>query len=207
VWGLFGIIIHMDEKAKQHLSRDPIMKSLLDRCDIKEYWGQQNNPFLDLIEIIIGQQLSVKAAKSIYTRFLSLFPNSPTPEEITSLSLETLRSIGLSGSKSLYVKNIAQAIINREIISDSFNSLTDEEISNQLLKIKGIGPWTVEMFLIFTLRRPDIFSVGDLGLRTAIEKQYGLDRSNKKAIIKLADTWRPFRTHACRLLWMSLEKV
>ena len=197
----------MDEKAKQHLSLDPVMKNLLDKFETKEYWGQQRSHFLDLIEIVTGQQLSMKAAKSIFNRLLSLYPNTPTPKQIINTPEETLRSVGLSNSKALYVKNIAQAIEDNKITLESFEALSDEEIASQLLEIKGVGPWTVEMFLIFTLHRQDIFSIGDLGLRTAIEKLYGINRNDKNAILKQSETWRPHRTHACRLLWMSLEKI
>jgi len=201
----FVIINYMDEAAKAHLSLDPVMKNLLDNFTIKEYWGQQQNYFLDLIEIVTGQQLSMKAAKSIFDRFLSLYPQTPTPKVLVTTSNETLRSVGFSKAKALYVKNIAQAILDRQIDPDSFDRMSDEDITKNLIKIKGIGPWSVEMFLIFTLHRPDIFSVGDLGIRSAIEKLYGLDRNDKKGIVKLSQNWSPFRTHACRLLWMSLE--
>jgi len=197
----------MDENVKQHLSLDPVMKNLLDQFEIKEYWGQQRSHFLDLIEIITGQQLSMKAAKSIFNRLISLYPSIPTPEQIINTPEDMLRSAGLSRSKALYIKNIAQAMTDRKIDTDSFESMSDNEISCQLLKVKGVGPWTVEMFLIFTLHRPDIFSIGDLGIRSAIEKLYGINRNDKNAILKQSEAWRPYRTHACRLLWMSLENI
>jgi len=197
----------MDEKAKEHLSRDPIMKKLLDKFQTKQYWGQQPNYFLDLIEIITGQQLSVKAAKSIFNRFLSLYSKTPTPEEVINTPPESLRSVGFSNSKVLYVKNIAQAVIDKKINPDSFDQISDEEVVDALLKIKGVGPWTVEMFLMFTLHRPDIFSLGDLGIRTAVSNLYGIDRNDKNSILKQSEIWRPYRTHACRLLWMSLENI
>ena len=197
----------MDEEIKLHLSRDPVMKKLLDKFSIKEYWGQQSNYFLDLLEIVTGQQLSIKAAKSIFNRLLSLYQNTPTPKEIIDTPAETLRSVGLSNSKVLYVKNIAQAIEDNKINPDSFEALSDEEIASQLLEIKGVGPWTVEMFLIFTLHRPDIFSIGDLGIRSAIEKLYGISRNDRDAILRQSEDWRPYRTHACRLLWMSLDNA
>jgi len=197
----------MDDNAKSHLSRDPVMKNLIESFCIKEYWGQQPNYFLNLIEIITGQQLSTKAAKIIFARFLALYPNAPTPEDILDTSSDILRSIGFSGSKVSYVKNIAQAIIDDNIKLSDFDNLPDEEITSQLLQVKGIGPWSTEMFLIFTLHRPDVFSLGDLGLRTAIKNLYHISRDDKKAIAALSENWRPYRSHACRLLWMSLEQI
>jgi len=197
----------MDEEIIKHLSCDPVMKSLLDKFTIKEYWGQQQNPLLDLIEIIVGQQLSIKAAKSIYNRFLAQYTDTPSPEDIVTTPDTKFRQIGFSTAKTRYVKNTAQAVIDQVVSPELFPSMSDAQITEQLIKVKGIGPWSAEMFLIFSLHRPDIFSVGDLGLRTAIEKLYDIDRNDKEAILNLAATWKPFRTHACRLLWMSLEKI
>lgn len=182
------------------------MRKLISRHKIKEYWGGSGDYFLDLVEIITGQQLSMTAAKSIFNRFLSLYPQSATPESVLATLDEKLRSIGFSTSKVGYVKNIATAV-SSGLDLKNFDNLSDEEIIKELTKIKGIGPWSVEMFLIFSLKRPDVFSIGDLGLRTAIEKLYGLEREDKKAIMILAETWRPHRTLACRLLWASLEKI
>ena len=181
------------------------MRKLIAKHQIKEYYGGQNNRFLDLIEIVIGQQLSMKAADSILKRFLALFPAKPKPDDVQKVSVEKLRSVGLSNSKANYVKNIAQAISSGAIILDQLEKLTDDGIKKELIKIKGIGPWSAEMFLIFSLKRPDVFSVGDLGLRSAIEKLYGIKRDNLKEIEKLADSWRPHRSLASRLLWASLE--
>ena len=189
------------------LQRDPVIKGLIAKHQIKEYWGGQHDLFLDLIEIITGQQLSMKAAKSIFDRFLALYPKTPVPGDILATSDEKLRGIGLSGSKVKYVKNIAAAISSDTLPLNQLEKQTDEEVKNELLKIKGIGPWSAEMFLIFSLKRPDVFSVGDIGLRTAIERLYGIKRDNLKAIEKLAESWRPHRTLACRLLWSSLEKI
>ncbi|MFZ2201812.1 MAG: DNA-3-methyladenine glycosylase 2 family protein, partial [Microgenomates group bacterium] len=120
---------------------------------------------------------------------------------------EQLRAVGLSRSKALYVANIAAEFSSDDLALDNFEKLSDDDVKKELIKIKGIGPWSAEMFLIFSLKRPDVFSVGDLGLRTAIEKLYGISRDDKKEILALAETWRPHRTLASRLLWASLEKV
>lgn len=186
---------------------DPILKSLLSKHPLKEYYGGDGNYFLDLIEIVTGQQLSMKAADTILARFLALFPAKPKPDEVLAVTIETLRSVGLSNSKANYVRNIAQAVSSGSLPLNQFEKLTDEKIKHELIKIKGIGPWSAEMFLIFSLKRPDVFSVGDLGLRTAIERLYGIKRDNLKQIEKLAESWHPHRSLACRLLWSSLDKI
>ena len=183
------------------------MRKLIAKHQIKEYYGGQNNHFLDLIEIVIGQQLSMKAADSILKRFLTLFPAKPKPDDVLKVSVEKLSAVGLSNSKANYVKNIAFAISSGALILDQLEKQTDDEIKKELIKIKGIGPWSAEMFLIFSLKRPDVFSVGDLGLRSAIEKLYGIKRDNLKEIEKLADSWRPHRSLASRLLWASLDNI
>jgi DNA-3-methyladenine glycosylase II len=197
----------MSPLGQIYLKKDPVMRKLIVKHQIKEYYGGQNNYFLDLIEIVIGQQLSMKAADSILKRFLTLFPAKPKPDDVLKVSVEKLRAVGLSNSKANYVKNIAFAISSGALILDQLEKLADEEIKKELIKIKGIGPWSSEMFLIFSLKRPDVFSVGDLGLRSAIEKLYGIKRDDLKEIEKLADSWRPHRSLASRLLWASLDNV
>ncbi len=194
-------------EAKKFLSKDPILKGLFEKHQIKEYWGGQNSLFLDLVEVVTGQQLSIKAADTIFKRLLALFPKKPKPNDILTVTVEKLRSVGLSNSKASCVHNIARAVSSGSLLLDQFEKLADEEIKKELIKIKGIGPWSAEMFLMFSLKRPDVFSVGDLGLRSAIEKLYGIKRDDLKKIEKLAESWRPHRTLACRLLWTSLEKV
>ncbi len=195
----------MNTHIPANLLKDPIMKKLLAQYQIKAYWGGQSNHFLDLVEIITGQQLSMKAADTIFKRFISIFDTkTPQPEQVLKVSTEKLRSVGLSNSKAQYVHNIALAIVSKSLPIDKFNQLPDEVVQKELIKIKGLGPWSVDMFLIFSLKRPDVFSVGDLGLRTAIEHLYGINRDDKKAILALAETWRPHRTLASRLLWSSL---
>lgn len=192
---------------KTHLSRDPIMKTLVDKHQIKEYWGGQSDYFLDLTEIVTGQQLSMKAADAIFKRLLGLFPDKPTPKQILTLSADQLRAIGYSRPKASYLHNIALAVEKGSLPIDQLDTLTDDKISTAVTAIKGLGPWSAEMFLMFSLKRPDIFSVGDLGIRTAISRLYHLDREDKPAIIKLSENWRPFRTYACRYLWASLDSV
>ncbi len=181
------------------------MIKLITKHRIKEYYGGQSDHFLDLVEIVTSQQLSTKVANVIFKRFMGLFPDRPNPKQVLNINLEKLRLVGLSNSKAHYVQNIAHAISSGNLPLDQLEKLSDDEIKKELIKIKGIGPWSAEMFLIFSLKRPDVFSLGDLGLRTAIEKLYGIKRDNLKDIEKLADSWRPHRSLASRLLWVSLE--
>ncbi len=202
-------------KAKIHLSNDPILKPLTQKYDLKEYWGGQQNHFLDLIDIVTGQQLSLKAAATIYKRFLELFETStspkgdrgPTTKQILEISHEKLRGVGLSNSKANYVKNIVSAVEEGTLDLDNLSQLSDEEITKSLTSIKGLGPWSAEMFLMFSLKRPDIFSIGDLGVRTAISRLYGVDREDKTKMIEISRDWKPYRTYACRFLWASLENA
>lgn len=204
VKGLFWYHDPMSESTP--FSNDPTLSSLFSKHQLKEYYGGSGDHFLDLIEVITGQQLSMTVADKIFSRFLSLFDSkSPSPEQVIEISTEKLRSVGLSNSKALYVLNIANAVSSKTLALDQLENLSDDEIKEELIKIKGIGPWSAEMFLIFSMKRPDVFSVGDLGLRIAIEKLYGIKRDDLKKIEKLAENWRPHRTLASRLLWSSLE--
>ncbi len=189
------------------LHDDSVMNDLLVKHQLKEYYGGEGNYFLDLIEIVTGQQLSMKAADTIFARFLAIFSTKPKPEEVLAVSLDILRSVGLSNSKAHYVYNLAHAVSSGNLPLDQLEKLSDDEIKKELIKIKGIGPWSAEMFLIFSMKRPDVFSVGDLGLRSAIEKLYGINRNDQKAILALSQTWSPHRSLASRLLWASLDNI
>ena len=158
----------------------------------------------DLVEAIISQQLSVKAADTIYSRFLKLFKNKfPTPEQILKIDTEKLRAAGMSYSKAAYVKNIAQAFKNKQIEIEKIKQMSDEEVIVELTKIKGVGKWTAEMILIFTLSREDVFSLGDAGLKRAIKNLYGI--TDEARILELSETWKPKRSFACWYLWRSLN--
>lgn len=199
----------MDEiqKALTHLKKDPIMKKLIEKHPIPE-WSSDTNIFLHLVDSIISQQLSVKAGNTIYGRFKDLFPdNIPTPENILQLSDDQIRACGISYPKIKYLKGLAQAIQDGLLHVDDLIALDDEKVIEELIKIKGIGKWTAEMTLIFSLKRPDIFSVGDLGLCNAVAKLYNVDRNDKKKIEKISQKWKPHRSLACRYLWMSLDNV
>ena len=191
-------------EALTHLSKDPVLRKL-----IKKYppfdWPKTGDIFTDLVESVINQQLSLASAASIYARFKKLFKNSITPKNTLKLSLDQLKGVGLSGQKSTYIQNVATAIISKDLDVNKLNIATDQEVIDQLTSIKGIGPWSAHMILMFTLNRPNVFPVGDLGIRTAISRLYKLDRENQKAMIIIAEKWSPYRTLASRYLWQSLD--
>lgn len=166
-----------------------------------------SNLFLDLVETIIGQQLSVKAARTIINRFFELFGDKTeiTPEKMLKTDKELLRSKGISYQKISYIQSLATHILEGKLKLDILDQLPDDVVKRELVQVKGIGEWTAEMFLIFSLARPDVFSVGDLGLRTAIGKLYGIDREDKDEILKISQKWSPYRSTASLYLWSSLD--
>lgn len=195
------------KKALRHLSKnDKVMAKIISRVKLKPLSPSKNH-FQTLVVSIINQQLSGKAADTITKRFIALFGKSfPMPEKILKIPDARLRAVGLSFSKIFYIKNISRALINRQIDFKRLNKTTDDEIINSLIKIKGIGRWTAEMFLIFSLARPDVFSKGDLGLRNAVKKLYKIDVLNDyKKMERLLSLWKPHRTTASRHLWASLD--
>jgi DNA-3-methyladenine glycosylase II len=160
----------------------------------------------------MSQQLSTKVAKVIYHRFLDLYDGEePTPEQIISTPFDKLRGVGLSNSKTQYVLNVAQFAIDHKLTDTKLKKMSDEEIIELLTQIKGVGRWTVEMLLMFTLGREDIFSADDYGIQVAMKKLYKLDDSNKKAfkekMYKLSKKWAPYRTYACLHLWDWKDNV
>ena len=163
--------------------------------------------FIDLVDSIISQQLSGKAAATIFGRFKKLFRNELiAPQQLLSLSDDTIRAAGISYSKIKYIKGIAEKVVKKELDLKKLEKLNDEEVIEELIKIKGIGRWTAEMFLMFTLLREDVFSAGDLGLKNAIVKHYKLKKITNKKLLKISKKWSPHRTIASRILWKSLEK-
>lgn len=154
----------------------------------------------------MSQQLSTKVAKVIYRRFLTLYKGKePTPQQVLNTPFDLLRSIGLSNAKVSYVKNVAEFCIENKISDKKLLSMSNQEIIEKLVAIKGVGQWTVEMLLMFTLGREDVFAVDDLGIQQAMVKLYNLDTSNKKQLKekmqKIAFKWSPYRTYACMHLW------
>ena len=188
-----------------HLSRDTKLRKVLASQDAIEITSRKNIP-LRLCASIMSQQLSTKVAKVIFHRFLDLYGGKePKPAQIVATSFDTLRAIGLSNAKAQYVLNVAQFAIDHKLDDKVIRKMGNEEIISLLTQIKGVGQWTVEMLLMFTLGREDIFAVDDYGIQSAMKKLYKLDDTNKKEfkekMQKIAAKWSPYRTYACLHLW------
>ncbi|RJR29098.1 DNA-3-methyladenine glycosylase 2 family protein [Candidatus Microgenomates bacterium] len=196
----------MNQNVLKHLSKDPMMKKLIARYGELE-WGNPVGLHQSLLETIVSQQLSVKAADTIFARISGLLGNPVDPRKLAKVHENNLRDAGASFSKIKYMKGIAEAKLKGELEDKIFAKLSDEEVAARLIKLKGIGPWTIEMVLIFTLRRPDTFSIGDLGLRSAVAKLYNVDRDDREKIIEISEKWKPYRSYAARYLWKSLDNT
>lgn len=170
------------------------------RPDHDEHYGT-------LVRSIVNQQLSVAAARTIYGRILDRFGGRPpTPEQILADDPEDLRSVGLSRPKIGYLRSLAEHVLSGELELRRLDELPDERVIEELVAVKGLGEWTAHMFLMFHLERPDVLAVGDLGVRRAVERAYGLDSlPGRETMERLGERWRPHRTLACRYLWRSLE--
>jgi len=198
----------MDKKILLHFqSVDPILASLIEKVGPLTI-SKSTDYFFHLCREIIGQQLSGKVADVIFARFEKLFSHKKiTPQTVLKYSEETLRSTGMSWSKTRFIRDLAQTVVNKDINLEQLAQRNNEEVIKELTKVKGIGPWTAEMFLMFTLGREDIFSHGDLGLRRAIQKLYHFKKEpTRKQIEKISRKWSPYRTYACRILWNSLDQ-
>jgi DNA-3-methyladenine glycosylase II len=167
------------------------------------------NAFQSLVELIIYQQLTGSAANVIYGRFIKYYNNvMPTPREIISTSdIELKSKVGLSSKKVQYLKDLSARVVEQKLDLDLLSTMSDEEVINQLIQVKGIGRWTAETFLIFCLGRPDVLPVTDLGIRKAMQKVYSIPELPKPAeMLAIAQPWRPHRTVATWYLWKSLSK-
>lgn len=197
----------MNKKIISHFkTNDPILYDVIIKSSFNRILIPNTNHFLSLVEDIIGQQLSGKAANTIFGRFEQLFPKKEiTTERILNLSDEEIRATGISYAKVSYIKNLAEKVVKKELVFDNFSNLKDEEVIAELIKVKGVGPWTAEMFLMFTLGREDVFSHGDLGLKNAIKRLYRLENPTRDEIEVISSKWSPYKTYACLILWRSLE--
>ncbi|HZQ29778.1 MAG TPA: DNA-3-methyladenine glycosylase [Patescibacteria group bacterium] len=194
------------QNAIKFLRKDPILKKIIDADSFPIFEDRSNDLFASLIRSIANQQLSGKAADTILGRFLNLFGNKfPKPEEILKKTDDEIRAVGFSYPKVRYIKGLASMVVKKEIDLKKLPKLKDEEVIAELIKIKGVGKWTAEMILIFSLGRPDIFSLGDLGLVTAVSRLYKIDRKNLKKIEKISIGWSPYRSVASWYLWKSLD--
>ncbi|MEO8771506.1 MAG: DNA-3-methyladenine glycosylase 2 family protein [Ferruginibacter sp.] len=194
-----------------HLIKDKKLQKII--ALQKPYQLQQrNHVYLHLCYSIMSQQLSTKVADVFHRRFLDLYKGKePTAKQIAVTPFETLRSIGLSNAKANYVLNVSRFFIEEKITDAKLHKMSNEELIKYLSKIKGVGQWTVEMILMFTLGREDIFAVDDLGIQQAICKLYKVDSTDKKAMkermLKISAKWSPYRTYACRYLWGWKDNV
>jgi DNA-3-methyladenine glycosylase II len=196
--------------ALKHLStHDALLASLIEKYPAPTL-TPHGNYYQELVESIISQQLSVKAAATITARFIESFGHFPAPEEIVNREIDQLRSCGLSTQKANYIRDLAMKVIDGSVQFDHMGGLSNQEIISELTAVKGIGEWTVHMFLIFCMGRLDVLAYGDLGVRTAIMRTYGLTQlPSPQDITQLAEKnhWHPYESVACWYLWRSLENM
>jgi DNA-3-methyladenine glycosylase II len=193
----------------QVFEKDRVMLDLFHRFGIPQS-GIQADIFNALIRSIVGQQLSVKAAQTIYSRFRKLIEGEPDPEKLINTPVESLRSVGLSAQKSNYVHQVARFFLENDLIKTRWDQLSDDEIIQLLTQIKGVGIWTVQMLLIFPMDRPDVFPADDLGIQNGIKKMYQLQSEGKmlrQEIVEISQKWRPYRSIASKLIWMGRDTI
>ena len=171
--------------------------------------GSRPDPFEAVARAIVGQQLSTKAARSIWEKLLAQFDGeTPAPEALLRKRRQTLRKAGLSNMKVEFLRDLAQRVKDGRLDFGRIKNLPDEDVTAALIEVKGIGRWTAEMFLMFHLAREDVVSVGDLGIRRAVQIAYGMDDlPGPEELERIADEWRPRRTLACLYLWRSLDNT
>jgi DNA-3-methyladenine glycosylase II len=206
-------LITASPKAIRTLRSDPVMERLIEehgavvRRDLKR--ERPHDAYGALLRSIVGQQLSTKAARTIYGRMIELFDgHAPTPRQLLAVEPERIRAAGLSGPKISYLRDLAEHVEKGDLELDRLDDLPDDEVIEQLTAVKGIGEWSAHMFLMFHLGRPDILPVGDQGIRNAIKAQYRLRKlPDAKRMEKIAKPWRPYRTLACLYLWSSLDNA
>jgi len=186
-------------------TNDSVMASLIK--ELPKFSPKESPaPFYDLIRSIISQQLSVKAAKTIYDRYLDLMGHPYHADHLDRMDIEKLRAVGLSYRKSSYIKNVAAKVIEKEDYFLLLERSSDEEILKELTSIKGVGVWTAQMFLMFTLGRLDVLPLGDVGIQNAVQKFYQLQaKPSPEQLQKIAANWTPYRTIGCWYLWQALD--
>jgi DNA-3-methyladenine glycosylase II len=204
--------------ARRALAKgDPTMAGLIERIgriDVEERLRRRNeerpeDAYGALLRAIVGQQLSTKAARSIYNRILALFGGkTPSPRRLLKASEEDLRAAGLSGRKVEYVRDLAKHLLDGELELDRLDQLDDEQVIEEIVAVRGLGRWTAEMFLLFHLERPDVLSGGDLGIRKAIQVEYGMEKMpTPQETVAFGERWSPHRSLASIYLWESLAAV
>lgn len=207
----------MNAAARALAASDPTMAALIERVgeiDLPTRLRRRKeerpaDPYGALLRAIVGQQLSTKAARTIYLRVLDLFDGvAPSPEQLLEASEADLRGAGLSGRKVEYVRDLASHVLSGELELDRLGELSDEEAIEEIVAVRGLGQWTAEMFLIFHLERPDVLSGGDLGIRKAVRIEYGLEEMpTPQRVLEIGEPWKPRRSLASLYLWESLAAV
>ena len=189
------------------LRRDPVLAAVIKKhgaCGLAS--AQRTDHFSALVRAITGQQLSTKAASTIYARLAALMPGGVTPAALSALTVEQMRAVGMSRQKIAYFRDLCDKALSGVVALDSLESMTDDEVIAALTQVKGIGRWSAEMFLMFRLHRPDVLPVDDLGIVNAVKNVYGLrKRPTADRIRKIGDAWRPYRSVASWYLWRTLD--
>ncbi len=187
------------------LEKDPIAKIIIEQTQIDSLAIGNNDLYISMTEAILSQQLSVKAADTIIKRYFNLFQDSvPSAEKVLQLEDDLIRSVGVSYQKINYLKSLSAFHLENGIDREKLDQMSDHEIIDYLLPIKGVGKWTVEMMLIFTLQRPDVFPVDDLAIGQKMVQLYGLKETGKelkKKLISIAENWSPYRSIVTRAIW------
>lgn len=191
------------------MRRDPILAPVIRRHRTRSPLDAPTlDPFPALVRTITAQQISTKAAATIHGRLVASMPRGVTPDALLALTDAQMREAGLSRQKMSYLRDLAAKVRSGELPVHSLHELDDEAVIEAIVKVKGLGRWSAEMFLMFRLRRPDVLPVDDLGIVNAIQRLYGLRKKPKPdRIRKIAEAWRPYRTIACWYLWRSLENT
>ena len=189
------LVLNKDKKLKKIISS-------VGECKIRTI----SNPFEALVEAIITQQISDSAGKSISLKFKNLFGKKyPTPSDVAKLTIEQIKSVGLSRMKAEYIFDISQMIVDKKLDFKIFKKMLNEDVISELTKIRGIGKWTAEMYLIFALGRMDIFPLGDLGLINGIKKLYDLENPSTDEILEITNSWIPYRTIGTWYIWRGVK--
>lgn len=198
----------IDPAIRAHLAREPNIAPVVARLTVPPRPDHGGDVYFGLIRSIAYQQLSGKAAGAIFGRFLDLFPDGyPHPEQLLEMDDDGIRAAGMSRSKTAYIKNVAQYWLDHKLINADWEQWTDEEIIAMLTTIKGVGQWTVEMMLMFVLKRPDLLPLDDLIVKRNIIDLFGIDAEKLKGkklseeIIRCCEPWRPYRSYASRFMW------
>jgi DNA-3-methyladenine glycosylase II len=204
----------VSNEGTRHLrASDPVLRDLIDSlgpldADARRR-GRPPDAYGALLRSIVGQQLSTRAARAIHGRLTEHFGGrTPTPAELLADDPESLRSVGLSRRKVEYLRDLAARVEDGRLELDRLAELPDEKVTAELVQVKGLGPWTADMFLIFHLGRPDVLPVGDLGMRAAVRRVYGLEElPDSEELRRMGEPWRPHRSLAALYLWRSLDAV